>query len=57
MKQEQVKVDNQVLTIARNLVSIRLEFEERAKEYHDETVKLRKDAERQLRKLEKRFYK
>jgi hypothetical protein len=50
-------VDEQMLQTARNLVSIRLEFELRAKEYHNETVKLRKDAERQLKKLEKEFYK
>ena len=56
-KQEQVKVDEQMIQIAKNLVSIRLEFELRAKEYHNETIKLRKDAERQLRKLEKEFYK
>jgi hypothetical protein len=46
-----------MIQIAKNLVSIRLEFEVRAKEYYNETVKLRKNAERQLKKLEKEFYK
>jgi hypothetical protein len=56
-KLQKTKVDEQTIQIARNLVNIRLEFEERAKEYYDVTIRLRKDAEKQLRKLEKQFYK
>ena len=50
-------IDEETIQIAKNLVSIRLEFELRAAEYHRETVRLRKEAEKQLKKLEKEFYK
>jgi len=54
---QQMKVDEQLIQMARNLVNIRLEFEARAKEYYDETVRLRKEAQKQLKKLEGLYYK
>ena len=55
-KLQKKKIDEETIQIARNLVNIRLEFEERAKEYHDVTIRLRKDAQKQLRKLERTYY-
>lgn len=46
-----------MITIARNLVTIRLEFEGRAREYLAQTVKQRRAAQKQLKKLEASYHK
>jgi hypothetical protein len=57
MKQQTTIVEERMVQIVRNLVNIHLEFEARAFEYHDQCTKLRKDAQKQLKKLEAKYYK
>jgi len=57
MGTKEMKVDEDMLKMARNLVTVRSEFEDRAKEYYQQTMKLRKEAQKHLKKLEKEYFK